>query len=634
MRQKKVRITIFPSKEIISVKRGANLLESLLSGNIPIESLCGGKGICGKCLVKVIRGNLSYQKPSSSILTDEQIKDGYRLACLSNVDEDVTLSIPYTKEIKTNKLTTFLFVQEKSLNPSVKKVFLELKEADLKNQISDWELIEKALAKKISLCPSLNGNLGKLREIPFKLRRSNYRSTIVLYENEFVTLEEGDTTNRQYGIAFDLGTTTIAGVLYDCVKGEIVIADAILNPQHSYGVDTISRINYAIQSKKNLNTLHSKIISGINQIINSLCKKAKINSNNVYEVVVTGNTTMTHLFLNLSPLGLSRIPFVPVIKNSVTINSKELGIKINENGKVFVFPNIGGFVGGDTVAMVLTTDMMHSRDFKLAIDIGTNGETVLGNKDRLLACSNAAGPAFEGAQIKFGMRATDGAIESVKIENDDLKVKVIGNIIPQGICGSGLIDVVSTLLKLGIINKSGRILNRKEIPDNVSDKIKKRVIEKQNGNEFVLVFRNQLSRHKKGIRLDTSVNLIKTENIVLTQKDVRELQLAKGAIAAGIKILMKELKVQEDDIQEVFLSGAFGNYINVDSAVTIGLIPRGLKDRVEFIGNSASSGALMALINYENKKRAEEISQFVKYVELGGRADFQNEFANSMHFIM
>jgi len=656
MEQNKVKIKILPSNKIISVKRGANLLDALLDADVPIESLCGGKVTCGKCLVKLVKGNLGSDNYPTSILSEEQFKNGYRLACLSTVEEDVVVSIPYTKTLQTNKLKAFLSVGNENLNPSLKKIFIELKEADLNNPVSDYELIEKALKHTSPLPPLirgikttsqlnlnrentssisslLKGNLMNLKEIPFILRQSHYRSTAILYEDEFIALEEGNTTDRHYGVAFDIGTTTVAGVLYNLVKGEIISADAILNPQHSYGVDTISRINYAIQSDKNLNTLYSKIISGVNEIIDLLCGRANINSQDIYEVIITGNTTMTHLVLNLTPLGLSRIPFVPVIKSSVVVNTEDIGIKINKNGKVFVFPNIGGFVGGDTVAMVLTTDMMSSSEIKLAIDIGTNGETVLGNREKLLSCSNAAGPAFEGSQIKFGMRATDGAIESVKIENDDLKVKVIGDKAPMGICGSGLIDIVSTLLKLGIIDNSGKILNCRDAMRCVSKKIKKRIVEKSDGNEFILVYSDKSNQKRNRDRRRTSVPHALKANIVLTQKDIRELQLAKGAIAAGIKILIKELKVNEDDIKQVYLSGAFGNYINIDSAVTIGLIPKRLRDRVKFIGNSASSGALMALINRDNKKKAEDISKFVKYVELGGRADFQEEFANSMYFM-
>lgn len=659
MKQNKVQIKILPSNKIISVKRGANLLDALLNADVHIESLCGGEGTCGKCIIKLVKGNFGSNNYSDSqgmrnrrassvphSLTDEQFRGGYRLACLSTIEEDAVISIPYTKTLQTNKLKAFLSVGQGNLNPSFKKIFIKPKEADLENQVSDYELISKALKDTVengfkpfltNLCVGriyaspTSSNLHNLREIPFILRKSHYRSTAILYEDEFIALEEGNTTDRNYGIVFDIGTTTLAGVLYDLEKGKIISADAILNPQHSYGVDTISRINYAIQSDKNLSTLHSKIISGVNEIIDLLCGRANINSQDIYEVIITGNTTMTHLFLNLTPVGLSRIPFVPVVKSSVVVNAEDVEIKTNRNGKVFVFPNIGGFVGGDTVAMVLTTDMIRSSEIKLAIDIGTNGETVLGNKDRLLACSNAAGPAFEGSQIKFGMRATDGAIESVKIENDDLKLEVIGNKAPMGICGSGLIDIVSTLLKLGVIDSSGKILNKNEMPDDVPEKIKDRIIKKSDGNEFILVYGDKLKHIRTRNKRHTSVT--SKENIVLTQKDIRELQLAKGAIAAGIKILMREFNVEEYDIKEVYLSGAFGNYINVESAVTIGLIPKELKDRVRFIGNSASSGALMALINRDNKKKAEEISKFVKYVELGGRADFQEEFANSMYFM-
>jgi uncharacterized 2Fe-2S/4Fe-4S cluster protein (DUF4445 family) len=378
-----------------------------------------------------------------------------------------------------------------------------------------------------------------------------------------------------------------------------------LNGQADFGADVVSRINFAKEHPHGLRRLKEKIIEVLNGIINDLLEKSKVNRENIYEVVVAGNTCMQHLFLEIDPINLALMPYVSVIKEPMTLKAKDLGISINKGGDVYMLPSIAGFVGADTVAVGLATYLEKSPEVKLVVDIGTNGEMLLGSSKRLLACSTAAGPAFEGAQIKYGMRGTTGAIEAFQIHGDDISYKVIDNVPPKGICGSGLIDIMAELLKAGIIDETGRILS----PEEISSNFRTHIVEGENGYDFIVA-----------------------PGILLTQGDVRQLQLAKGAIYAGIQILKEVLGIEDDEISQILLAGAFGNYIRKESAKAIGLLPDIPLERIKSIGNAAGVGAKMALLSIEERNRAVELSESIEYVELSNSLKFQEEFMNAMYF--
>lgn len=421
------------------------------------------------------------------------------------------------------------------------------------------------------------------------------------------------TRGKNFGVAFDIGTTTIVGSLVDLETCEenlspnVSIGEGtafLANPQANWGKDVLSRITAAIDNAETLKTIQQAVINACNEIIKNLT-----NPQDVYFITIAGNSTMEHLFLGISPATLAKVPYKPAFKESKKIKPEEIGIDINPEGCVYTFPLIGGFIGGDTVAGILSTELHKSKKPCLLIDIGTNNETVLGSENGLIATSTAAGPAFEGGTIKYGMIADNGAIQGIEIKNDKVIFDVIGNATPKGICGSGVIDAVAKLLNAGIIDTSGRIKNRDEIEGNLANKIK----EEGQGNEFIL--------YKDAKR-----------EIAITQNDVREIQLAKGAIQAGIKLLLKKTDVNPNEVENVFIAGAFGSNLNKQSLVDIGVIEKEWLGRVVFIGDACLDGAKLALCSDEKRKEAEDIAKNTKHFSLSGSSHFQKEFLKGMGF--
>jgi len=383
-----------------------------------------------------------------------------------------------------------------------------------------------------------------------------------------------------------------------------------------FGADVLSRITYASKGPEQLKQLQTLVIEGLNKIIEGLCKNNQIRREEIYQAVVVGNTTMSHLFLGIDPTCLGPAPFIPVFRQSVQVEALELGLNILETGHVVVVPNVAGYVGADTVAVMIAAKVDQLPGYTLAVDIGTNGEIILAGGKRILTCSTAAGPAFEGAEIKYGMRAADGAIERVKI-TDDVELAVIGNTKPIGICGSGLIDAIAQMAEAGVIYESGRIVNVPEDMAKLPPKIQERIRQGEGGFEFVIAWGKDSGSG---------------EDVVLTQKDIRELQLAKGAILAGIKILMKEMGIGLEQLDRVLLAGAFGNYISKESALQIGLLPNVPVEQIKAIGNAAGNGAKMVLLSKEERKKAVTLAGLSEHLELSTRSDFQDEFIDALAF--
>ena len=430
-----------------------------------------------------------------------------------------------------------------------------------------------------------------------------------------VSVEAGDEAGLLYGVAFDIGTTTIVGALLNLQGGEQITLSSRANPQIPLGDDVIARIGHA-GDDGGLGQLQKLVVDCINEMIEEMCGRAGIELDSVYEVTLVGNTTMNHILLGIDPTPLAHAPYEAVLLESKTSKPDELGIRIRPTGQIYTMPNIAGYVGGDTVGVILASGMKDFDGLQIALDIGTNGELVLGGKGRLVACSTAAGPAFEGARIKHGMRAAKGAIEKVII-GGDVRLNVIGSHKPRGICGTGVIDAIAALLDLGIIESTGRMLPPDELPDTLSDAIRARVSEDDGKVCFALA---------------TAEESDADGPICLTQRDVREVQLGKGAIAAGTSIMLQEYGVAVDDLDRVLLAGAFGNFIRVRSALRVGLLPAVPQHKVEFIGNAAGTGSKMVLAGKSCREEAEVIARETEYIELAGRADFQMEFAAAMMF--
>jgi len=621
-----IKITFLPDKKNISVNEGTTILEALKIAGINIDTPCGGKGTCGKCKILVIKGMNAITPAEEKFLSEEEIKKGFRLACQTKIFKDTIIEIPskirldFKKVFSSNlKGDTHRTKNNFSLESNLKKVFLDLEGPSLNDQRSDWERIKDGLfSKKVENISNLKTSVEILKKMPALMREANFKITIILYNNEVIDIENGDTTTNSYGIAFDIGTTTIAGYLIDLSTGEELSALAKTNPQIIYGENVISRIEFIQRQKDGLEKLQEEVVGALNEIIRETTQEAKIDKKNIYETAIVGNTCMHHLFLGLNPIHLAPSPYIPVIKESLNLKAKDIpGLSLNPTANICMLSNISAFVGADISAGILSTFMWRESKTVLFVDLGTNGEIVLSSKRKIWTCSTAAGPAFEGARISSGMRAAEGAIDKVKIDNESLVYRVIKNGKARGICGSGLIDLIAELIKLGLIGKSGKLIDREECDPDLNREIKKRMINGQKGNKFILAKGEETENGKP---------------IYLTQRDIREVQLAKAAIFAGIKILLKEVNIPQEDIQKILLAGAFGNFIDKENAIRIGLIPNLPLKRIKFIGNAAGRGAEMALLSTKMRKISQKISKEIRYIELSSRPDFQEEFTEAMFF--
>jgi uncharacterized 2Fe-2S/4Fe-4S cluster protein (DUF4445 family) len=627
--KKRCKVTIKPDGKTVWVLEGTTVYEAIEEAGIIIKSECGGAGVCGSCKVKVVDGRYE-EHGSERFLSSKELEESNVLACRAEIKGNLTVEIPITSRLFEQKILTEGIEKEVRVSPWIQKYHVQTVKPTLEDQRFDLDRIMKSLQSQMrrkvqtNLKDSRNTpgtaqvSLEVLRLLPESLREEDFSATVVLAGDEIVGIESGNKTDSCYGVAFDIGTTTVVGYLINLRNGKQLGIASRTNPQTSIGDDVITRINYASTNPNGLEKLHEKIVSCLNEIIDELVKEAGIERTDIYEISAVGNTTMNHLFLKLNPKYLALNPYVGVLREGLSVEAKDIGIHINPCGKVYSMPNIAGFVGGDTVAVILASQIHKSREIKFAIDIGTNGELIMGNRERLIACSTAAGPAFEGARITYGMRASDGAVEKVVINRDDVEINTIGASKPIGICGTALIDSIAELLKAGIIDKNGRMRKADELPEHTPAFIRERLITHVNyGSSFVLV-PDRVSRSGR--------------EILLTQKDVRETQLAKGAIAAGYTILKDTLGIDDKDIKEVLLAGAFGNYIRREQAKQIGLLPDIPTRRIKFIGNAAGSGSKMVLVSRAFRQEAMHISNNTQYIELAVSKDFHKIFAEAMFF--
>jgi uncharacterized 2Fe-2S/4Fe-4S cluster protein (DUF4445 family) len=607
------KVSIQPDGKTVHVLEGTSIYEALGEAGIIIKSECGGSGVCGSCKVRVIDGSYE-QQGSERYLSKEEMEQGLVLACRARILGDLKVEIPVGSRVFEQKILTAGLETKVSLSPGMRKHFIEVQKPSLEDQRPDLERVMSQLGNT----ERKRFSLSLLKALPETLREGEWKATVLLTDDEIVGIESGDTTSRQYGIAFDVGTTTVVGYLIDQVSGKEIAVASRTNPQTSYGDDVITRIHFASSTDEGLTKLHEQIISCINDIIEELVAASRIKREWIYEITTTGNTTMGHLLLKISPKYIALNPYVGALRSACVTGASELNIRINPFGRVYSMPNIAGFVGGDTVAVILASELHKSKDIRFAIDIGTNGELVMGNRKRLVACSTAAGPAFEGARITHGMRASEGAIEKIVIERGEVSINTIGNKPPIGICGTALIDSIAELRMLGVIDERGKLLVKKELPSEIPESIRERIINHETyRTSFVLV---------DGSETQTG------SPILLTQKDIRETQLAKGAILAGYRILKDTLGVDDNDIKEVLLAGAFGNYIRREQAKRIGLLPDLPLEKIRFIGNAAGSGAKMLLVKNELKAEASRIAEHTEYVELAMSIDFQKTFTEAMFF--
>lgn len=606
-----VQVTFLPGNQKVNLQKGSTIMQAAIAAGVSLESTCGGRGTCGKCKVQIdpdkVDPTLDLGK---KFLSEAERELGWVLACRVEVEEDLVVTLSERRDAHQRKTSLNQFV-DMDLNPSIQKHFLQLLAPTVKDQTPDWDRVVAAF-------PNLEIPFNRLiaSNLPQVLHQANYQVTVVLDGTSLIAVEPGDTTHRSYGLAIDIGTTTNVVYLVDLRNGIVLDSGAVTNPQKAFGADVISRITHASKGSKELKQLQTLVVEGLNTIIAQLCQRNKLSKNEVYQAVVVGNTTMSHLFLGIDPTYLAPAPFIPVFRQPVEVEARELGMDILETGHVLVIPNVAGYVGADTVGVMVAAKVDELPGYTLAIDIGTNGEIILAGENRILTCSTAAGPAFEGAEIRYGMRAADGAIEGVKI-TDDVLCTVIGGVKPIGICGSGLIDAIAQMAKSGVLYPSGRIANQTEDIEKLPHLVQQRIRKTESGTEFVLAWAK-----------DAGIG----EDIVLTQKDIREMQLAKGAIRAGVQILMNEMGIGLEQLDRVLLAGAFGNYISKGSALGIGLLPDLPEEKIQAIGNAAGDGAKMVLLSKAERRKATQLAKLSEHLELSTRMDFQEEFINALSF--
>lgn len=608
MGSENVTIEFQPAEKRVQVRKGIALREAAEFAGIELNIPCGGKGLCGKCKVIFESGAPDPTSTERDRINEAELAQGYRLSCQTAVTQDAVIYVP--DGIQGAKILTTGTARKVPLRPGITKRFAVADFPSVDDLRSDLDRVTDAF----DLDNQAHLELSALRSLGRDVRASEFRVTGVFAGREPIAFEPGDTTADCYGIALDIGTTTLAAYLLDLNTGGQVSVASAMNPQAHVGDDVISRISHVMEDPEGLRKLQASVIDKLNELVRILSDGAGICHERIYEVTVAGNTCMTHLFLGVDPTNLAVAPYVPVVSRRISVGARHLGIDINEFGRVHVLPNIAGYVGADTVGVILASGFYETDEMTLAVDIGTNGEIVLGSDGRLLACSTAAGPAFEGAHIRHGTRAAPGAIDGVWFEGGEFRCSVIGGIKPSGICGSGLLDAIICMLQAGIIEPSGRIVDAGEISEEYAHLRANLQIGEQ-GSEFILAE-------------DTSIG----EPVVITQRDVRELQLAKGAIAAGIRTLMDRLQISPERLDRIVLAGAFGNYLRKESAVQSGMIPDVPLERIHSVGNAAGEGAKLALISLDARADADRIADGIEYVELTTDPGFQERFADALMF--
>ncbi len=611
-----VTVTFAPENLRVSIPAGTSLLRAARQVGREIVATCGARGRCRSCRVKVVSGVVPPPSLADRIqLGAEEVSERYRLACQFEVADTLTVLIaPALEETAFQILAGAGDLRSATgctMDSGVRKIYVRpAPPSQEEHQTSDLEELLRVLPVPVTDVP-----LPLLRAIPSLLRSGPDGLTATLFDQGLLALEPGDSRGQTFGMAFDIGTTTVVGYLVDLSSGEILGTASSLNPQAAFGGDLMSRIAFAQESPSNVRTLHARIIRLLNGQIEEVCGKAGVSREWIYKVVVVGNTTMHHLFLGIDPTHVGQAPYAPSVRRSLRIPARELGLRVHPNAPVCLLPIVGGFVGADTVGMVISTRIYDSRAIRIAVDIGTNGEVVIGSRGGLTACSAPAGPALEGAQIQSGMRGAHGAIDRVRMDGD-VEYHVIGDGLPLGVCGSGLLDAIAGMLDTGVLDASGRL--HPDPPTVVPDGLRRRVTALPDGMPaFVLAWRTETAAGK---------------DILLTQGDVRQVQLAKGAIRSGIAMLQRLCDVPDGEVEELMLAGGFGNYLNIRSAIRIGLIPSLPMDRVSYVGNAAALGAQMALVSEAERRRADDLAQRMRHVSLATHPDFLAVFLEAVTF--
>jgi uncharacterized 2Fe-2S/4Fe-4S cluster protein (DUF4445 family) len=574
---------------------GNSLLECARLLNVDLVSLCGGVGACRRCRIQVVSGAVS---PPTAVdrdtFTEAELQQGCRLACSAFPQSDIRALVPPESLSSPQRTQVEGLDLQVEPDPLARGFEVRLTPPSLEDPKPDDRNLWGALERDHDVAPGTI-DLATLQILSSRLRDLDWKASVVLRESEVIALDAPST--RWIGLAVDIGTTKIAVYLVDMKSGDIAASSGLMNPQISYGEDVVSRIYTAGKSAGNAEKLQALLVDALNSSVAALCAEIGSDPSHIADAVIVGNTAIHHLFLRLPVQQLGLVPYVPAVRSAVDIKARDISLRTAPGGYVHMLPNVAGYVGADHVAMLLAIEMEKREGVTLALDIGTNTEICLNCNGKMKSVSCASGPAFEGAHIQFGMRAAKGAIERVRLSGSRVEIQTIGGGAPVGICGSGLLDGIAQMLQNGVIDSSGRMLDHP-------------LVRKRNDRrEFVLVERSG------------------EDDITISQKDVRELQAAKAAIRLGIQALLEDAGIVESDIDRVIIAGAFGSYIDVQSAIAIGMMPPLPLERFQQVGNAAGTGARLALISQDKRRAALAIAEKDGYIELATIPDFNNKFA-------
>ncbi len=627
----KYKVTFYPDNKTVEVEKDRSILSAAISSGVYINSSCGGDGVCGRCKVILKSGKVISQ--SGGRLTLQEKQRGIYLACVTFVQSDLEVEIPVESRLNLEGLTQeeinkrlqkdYSAPEELDLSglppgadifvhsPLATKLYLELPKPSLEDKISDLERLYRRI-REIKDLPIMQTGLSNLKELGELLHDADWKVTVTLGNRndtvEIVLVEPGDTSGKNFGLCFDIGTTTVSAQLVDLNTKQVLGTKATYNKQAVFGSDVITRIIYA-KEEDGLEQLHQAVTADMNEMAQELVREHNVDLNDLTCVVCAGNTTMIHLLLRVDPSYIRREPYAPVFNFAPVLRAAEAELRINPRGLLACVPGVASYVGGDVVAGVLSCGLYKKKDLSLLIDIGTNGEVVLGNSEFLISAAASAGPAFEGSGVSSGMRATKGAIQKVRIKPQSLEVSysVIGEVKSLGICGSGYIDLIAQLLLAGVLDKNGKIKAIKN----------KRIRDTEFGREFVLSFKDQSGSGK---------------DIAITEPDIENLKRAKAAIYSATSILLRHMGLDFSQLKKVFIAGGFGTYLDIENAISIGLLPDLARSKFSFIGNSSLAGSRQVLLSYEAMKKADEIARNITYFELSVELGYMEEYMAALFF--
>lgn len=597
------KITVQPSGKTFTYETGKSLLEILLKEKIFVDNPCNGKGVCGKCRVKILSGTLPAVHPTEEqSLRPQELAAGVRLACLLNPESD--LEIALLQKERAHEVLTSGYIPDFTPDCDITKQVIEIKKPGLREQMSFEDQITDQLKGQLSTDRLDLAVLASGRYQPKTL-------TAVLHGDTLIQLEEGDTSDLLYGVAVDIGTTTVVCALIDMHTREELANASMINAQKHFGLDVLTRISYEMEHPEDgIRQLQSAIVDSINDMIGQICGQAGVRREEIYEITVGANCTMMHMLLGVDATPIGRAPYAPMFVRARAIPAAQIGLRAAEGARLYCLPSVSAYIGADIVAGAYVCDLKKAKENVLFIDIGTNGEIVLSDHGRLLCCSCAAGPALEGMNIRCGMRAAQGAIEDVRITEEGVEIKVIGGGEPAGICGSGILAAVRELLRVQLIRPNGAFIKKEQLDP--SD------------YRFPMI---QLDGKKREFILAAS-----PERISITQQDVRQVQLAKGAILSGFTALLNKAGLTMDDLDRVLVAGQFGAHLPADSLTGTGILPQEVGDKIEYVGNSSKTGAYMALMSAQVKRGMEKLAEHMDYMELGATEKYERLFSDCLIF--